>query len=210
MAMKIFRYIYCLSLMVLGVGLLQTTDLRAEGDVSEEKIFKKLQHKKYLTRNLDLKSLANEKKKDVLINKLSHKKSRGLKITVEERTEIHTMIKSQELPTIDLVIYFEFNSDKVTQDSLPTLVKLGKVLSRKELKGATIMVAGHTDAKGSAGYNQDLSRRRAETVKQFLAKSFDLEGDKLIAVGFGKEYLKKGIDPLSGENRRVQVTNLKQ
>ena len=44
--------------------------------------------------------------------------------------------------------------------------ELGKALSDPTLKGSTFMVAGHTDAVGSEGYNQDLSERRADTIKK--------------------------------------------
>ena len=43
---------------------------------------------------------------------------------------------------------------------------LGEALSDPQLKGSTFVVAGHTDGIGGEAYNQDLSERRADTIKR--------------------------------------------
>ncbi|MBC8013736.1 MAG: OmpA family protein [Methyloceanibacter sp.] len=70
------------------------------------------------------------------------------------------------------------------------------------------LVAGHTDAKGSDGYNLDLSDRRAKSVLRFLIEEFDIDPKQLVAVSFGEEQLKNDEDPRAAENRRVQVVNV--
>jgi outer membrane protein OmpA-like peptidoglycan-associated protein len=131
-----------------------------------------------------------------------------VKISAEERTEIAEIARESQLPQVDLEIYFDFGSANISQAALPTLVTLGQALSNEELSDAVFLIAGHTDAKGSAEYNQGLSERRAEAVKAFLVATFKLDPTALIAIGYGKEQLKLPDDPLSGENRRVQVVNL--
>ncbi|GJM03866.1 MAG: membrane protein [Rhodomicrobium sp.] len=128
--------------------------------------------------------------------------------TIEDRKEIAEIIEKHKLPTIDLTIYFDYNSAHITPQSIPTLIKLGQALSNKELKGGTFLVGGHTDARGSDHYNLTLSQRRAISVKTFLTDNFGIDYTKLVAVGYGEEMLKDFHDPNSGENRRVQVTNL--
>jgi outer membrane protein OmpA-like peptidoglycan-associated protein len=145
-------------------------------------------------------------------------KSRGLVIEVskkpveaqthEERKEITKIIKKYKLPTIDLTIYFEYNSAEISPSSISTMIKLGRALSDKELKEGTFLVAGHTDARGSDQYNLTLSQRRAKAVKKFLMENFAIKHGKLVAVGYGEEELKNFHEPHSGDNRRVQVTNL--
>ena len=145
-------------------------------------------------------------------------KSRGLVIEVakkkvehqthEDRKEITKIIKKYKLPTIDLTIYFEYNSAEISPASISTMIKLGRALSDKELKEGTFLVAGHTDAKRSDQYNLTLSQRRAKAVKHFLMENFAIKHGKLVAVGYGEEELKDFHNPHSGENRRVQVTNL--
>jgi OmpA family len=71
------------------------------------------------------------------------------------------------------------------------------------------LVAGHTDAKGGTTYNQKLSEHRAEAVKRFLVRRFDIPEENLVTVGYGKQQLKNRDDPFAAENRRVQVVNLK-
>ena len=57
-------------------------------------------------------------------------------------------------------------------------------------------------------YNQGLSERRADTIKQYLVDNYGIAGADLVTVGYGKTKLKdtaNGADPI---NRRVQVVNM--
>jgi OmpA family len=49
--------------------------------------------------------------------------------------------------------------------SLPSVRALGRAPSNADLKGATFIVAGHTDAAGGEAFNQELSERRAAAIK---------------------------------------------
>ena len=49
-----------------------------------------------------------------------------------------------------------------------------------------IEVLGHTDSRGSAAYNQDLSERRAQTVASYLQQSDSIEGDMVVPRGYGE------------------------
>ena len=92
-------------------------------------------------------------------------------------------------------------------EALPSLNELGKALTDPKLKGASILIAGHTDAKGSADYNLALSQRRAASVADFLIKTYHVDKGRLSVIGFGEEQLKNKEDPLADENRRVQIVN---
>ena len=140
-----------------------------------------------------------------LINKLrSTAKTRAL--TGDERDELADVAK--ERPSIDLEIYFDFNSSEITSRATPDLINLGRALTNADLKGGVYLISGHTDAKGSAGYNQGLSERRAQAVKDFLVARFRISDDTLVSAGYGKEQLKNTAEPFAAENRRVQITNL--
>ena len=84
---------------------------------------------------------------------------------------------------------------------------LGEALSDPQLKGSTFVVAGHTDGIGSEGYNQDLSERRADTIKKFLVDKYHIADSDLVTVGYGKTKLKDTANPADPLNRRVQVVN---
>jgi outer membrane protein OmpA-like peptidoglycan-associated protein len=114
---------------------------------------------------------------------------------------------SQQRPSIDLEINFDFNSAVVGPATVPLLLALGRALSKDEFKGTVFLINGHTDAKGSLEYNQDLSERRAEAVKKLLVEQFGMAPTTLIAIGYGKSHLKNAVEPFAAENRRVQVVN---
>ena len=79
-----------------------------------------------------------------------------------------------------------------------------------KLKSATVLnsvhVVGYTDGVGSASYNQKLSLRRAEAVRNYLTEH-GVPGDKVTVEGKGKS------DPIAdnkteagrAKNRRVEV-----
>jgi outer membrane protein OmpA-like peptidoglycan-associated protein len=119
-----------------------------------------------------------------------------------------TIQGDDKLPSIDLHIPFEFDSDKLTTEALLTLKRLGAALQDSRLSGYRFRIAGHTDAKGSAEYNQKLSERRAEAVRNYLVFQYDIDADRIETVGFGKSQLLDPSKPEDGINRRVQVINI--
>jgi len=135
-------------------------------------------------------------------------KGRTRQIVVEERTELTEIVKADRLPALDLEIYFDFDSSAITPQAMPTLVKLGQALASEQLKAASFVIGGHTDAKGAVDYNQHLSEARAAAVRAFLVRFFELSPQQLIAVGYGAEDLKNPNDPEAAENRRVTIVNL--
>lgn len=141
-----------------------------------------------------------------LISALKQKSSRGIAISQEERSKLADAVK--DLPVQDMEIPFELNSADVAPGARPNIEALGKALQNPELKGVSFLLAGHTDASGSAPYNQTLSERRAQTVRQMLIDEFKLTNEQFITVGYGPERLKNPRAPRSSENRRVQIVNL--
>jgi outer membrane protein OmpA-like peptidoglycan-associated protein len=111
-------------------------------------------------------------------------------------------------PKVDLEINFDYNSAELTPKAEPQLNSLGKALTSKELAGSTVMLGGHTDAKGSDEYNQGLSERRAETVKRFLIDTYKIPAANLVTAGYGKKDPKNPNDLFAAENRRVEIVNM--
>ena len=139
------------------------------------------------------------------IQTLRNRKTRSLSMG-ERRGEIAQIASAK--PKIDLDIQFDFNSAEIRTSSLPDVQALGKALSDPNLKGSTFIVAGHTDAIGSEAFNQDLSERRADTVKRYLTTKFGIVGTDLVTVGYGKDKPKDPNAPMDPINRRVQVVNM--
>lgn len=141
-----------------------------------------------------------------LISALKQKSSRGISISTEERGKLADAVK--DLPVQDMEILFELNSANISPKARPNIDALGRALQNNQLKGASFLLAGHTDASGSPKLNQTLSERRAQAVRQLLIDEFKLTNEQFIAVGYGPERLKDSKNPFAGENRRVQVVNL--
>lgn len=187
----------CASALLVACG----AALAAE-PVSEGRILRALTPKS-LTRNLSGTKTPQEIQRQSFINSVRGK-TRSL--SIDERTEVATIAK--ERPSIDLEIYFDYNSAEIANKAVPDLMNLGRALTNPALQGGVFLLSGHTDAKGGQDYNQGLSERRAQSVKTFLMQNFRIAGENLVAAGYGKEQLKNQANPFAPENRRVQVTNL--
>jgi outer membrane protein OmpA-like peptidoglycan-associated protein len=177
------------------------------GEATEDQIVRALAPKKPLTRGLSIATPADQavsaaqgKFVDSLRNRATRSLSSG------ERSQIAEIAKDK--PNIDLEITFDYNSATISAKAQPAVQALGKALSNPDLKGATFIVAGHTDAAGGATYNQELSERRADSVKRYLVDKFGIAGADLVTVGYGESRLKDTAHPLDPANRRVQVVNM--
>jgi outer membrane protein OmpA-like peptidoglycan-associated protein len=146
----------------------------------------------------------SDKEQSFIHSLRSPNKTRSL--TLDERQEVAAIAK--ERPSVDLDIYFDYNSADIASKAVPDLMNLGRALTDPQLEGSVFLLSGHTDAKGGQEYNLQLSERRAQAVKEFLAKNFRISNDGLVATGYGKEQLKNQANPFAAENRRVQITNL--
>ena len=197
-----------LSLLTLGAAL-SLGVAKAADDVTENQILQALAPaQKPLTRGL---SMGPQTQTDPaaaaegrFVQTLRNRPTRSLSLS--EREAIATIVKDK--PKIDLEINFDYNSADISAKSLASVQALGRALSNPELKGSTFVVAGHTDAAGGEAYNQDLSERRADSIKRYLVGKFGIAGTDLVTVGYGKTKLKDPVNPLAEVNRRVQVANM--
>jgi outer membrane protein OmpA-like peptidoglycan-associated protein len=105
-------------------------------------------------------------------------------------------------------IYFDVNKDMVKPESYGTLKDIAAVLN--EVPNVRVKIFGHTDADGDDAKNMDLSKRRAASVKNELANSFGVNGDRLETDGMGES---KPVAPNDTPvnkalNRRVEFVKL--
>lgn len=111
-------------------------------------------------------------------------------------------------PSIDLAVNFEYASAQLTADARLILDNLAKALADPALSGSRFRIAGHTDARGGDAYNLALSKRRAQSVAEYLTRQHSIKGERLAVEGFGRSQLLDPDHPASSVNRRVQITNL--
>jgi outer membrane protein OmpA-like peptidoglycan-associated protein len=104
-----------------------------------------------------------------------------------------------------VAVPFKFNKYNLTDDAKADLDKLaGDVKADKRY---FIAVEGYTDQVGTKAYNEALSRRRADSVVEYLVARHDLPIYRIHMIGLGEE---KPVDEAKtrearAKNRRVEV-----
>lgn len=110
---------------------------------------------------------------------------------------------TQEAIEIKEKVQFATGRDTILFDSYPLLDEIGAAIA--DLPDMRVVIEGHTDSQGAASYNMDLSRRRAEAVREYLI-SRGVSGTQLRAVGYGEERPIATNQTEAGreQNRRVE------
>jgi outer membrane protein OmpA-like peptidoglycan-associated protein len=206
--MTSFNKFSALKAITICAALSMTAGLAFAGDnVSSDQIIHALQPKP-LTRGLSVAvpqvDPAVKAKEVNFVHSIRNRKTRSM--SMGEREEIAEIAATK--PKIDLEIHFDFNSADISKDSVSSVKALGEALSDSQLRGSTFVVAGHTDGVGGESFNQELSERRADTIKHYLVEHYHIASGDLVTVGYGKTKLKDAADPSDGVNRRVQVVNM--
>jgi outer membrane protein OmpA-like peptidoglycan-associated protein len=109
-------------------------------------------------------------------------------------------------------VLFDFDKAELLPKARDILKQAAGVI-RDKAKG-TVRIAGFTDAKGDANYNQKLSERRADAVRDWFLTKEGLQNVKFATEGFGKQRpvapntKPDGSDDPEGrqKNRRVEIT----
>ena len=109
--------------------------------------------------------------------------------------------------SVNLNIPFDHNSSAITPQAEAQLKQLELALNSESLGKDRFVVAGHTDAKGSADYNKQLSLKRAEAVKRFLVGK-GMDAHRLDTMGYGSEHLLAPDHPEDPSNRRVEIRDV--
>ena len=117
---------------------------------------------------------------------------------------------AEMMPRVGAMILFEVGSANISQKSKKLLAEIGKGLSSPQLKDAKFMIEGHTDSAGEADLEQNLSEKRAESVKNYLVKQCKMGSDRLMAVGLGqsKPIASNDTDKGRQRNRRVEIVRM--
>lgn len=105
--------------------------------------------------------------------------------------------------TLSLPVKFAFDSATILPQARPQLDAVAQGI-RMLPEGQSVTIEGHTDAAGPETYNQDLSQRRAEAVKQYLISVHGIDAARLKTLGYGEFQPINDSDPYAPENRRVQ------
>jgi outer membrane protein OmpA-like peptidoglycan-associated protein len=107
---------------------------------------------------------------------------------------------------INRPVFFATDKDTILKKSFPVLKAVGDAL--KSTPGVRkISIEGHTDDRGNADHNLELSQRRADSVRTWLIEH-GIDAERLEAKGFGSTQPIRTNKTAKGraENRRVQFT----
>jgi len=101
-------------------------------------------------------------------------------------------------------VLFDFGKYDLRPEAREKLAKLSGIILAHQ--GLNLAIEGHTDNVGSEEFNQTLSEKRAETVRQYLVDQ-GLDGSSVTAAGFGKSSPIADNGSAAGrqKNRRVEI-----
>ena len=116
-----------------------------------------------------------------------------------------TRAPGKEKVTIALNVEFDTNKAVVKEKYYDEIKRVADFM--KEFPNTTAAIEGHTDNIASAAYNQKLSEKRANSVRQYLIDKFGIDGSRLTAIGYGltKPIASNDTEEGRQKNRRVEA-----
>ena len=123
---------------------------------------------------------------------------------------------SKVIDRLTIHVNFDFDKSDIRKADMAELKKASDFV--KKYRGAKVKLEGLTDSKGTEEYNQKLSERRAEAVRQYLITEGAVEKAMISTTGYGKlrpiapNKTQDGKDNPVGraENRRVEILILSE
>ena len=103
---------------------------------------------------------------------------------------------------VNVQVQFDFDSATLRDAEKPKLSAVCEAMKSVDVE--VFRIVGHTDSSGTDAYNQRLSLRRAEAVKDFMVSDCGISADRLQAVGVGEAHLYDEQNPRADVNRRVE------
>ena len=130
----------------------------------------------------------------------------NLKITTASPDTRSKLITEGKLITYGIT--FDVNKADLKPESYGTLKSIADVLT--ENPGVKVKITGHTDSDGDDAKNLDLSKRRAESVKNELVNSFGIDASRMLTDGAGesKPLAANDTPENKAKNRRVEFVKL--
>lgn len=110
-----------------------------------------------------------------------------------------------EAVRVELDVKFDFDKAQVKEGSFADIKNLADFMV--QYPQTTTVVEGHTDSIGTDGYNQGLSERRANAVRDVLVNQYGVAGSRVSAVGYGESrpVADNATDAGRAINRRVEA-----
>ncbi len=113
-------------------------------------------------------------------------------------------ILTREGVEIDLHVEFDFDKSVVKDQYMPRIEAVADFMKKYPATSTTL--EGHTDSIGPDSYNQGLSERRANAVRNIFIERFGISGDRLKAVGYGESKPIADNSTKEGRDRNRRTT----
>ena len=126
-------------------------------------------------------------------------------VVVEEVVEEVAVAEPAEAVRVELDVKFDFDKAQVKPESYGDIKNLADFLT--QYPQTTTVVEGHTDSVGSDAYNQKLSERRANAVRDVLVNQYGVDAARVNAAGYGeaRPVADNATDSGRAVNRRVEA-----
>jgi outer membrane protein OmpA-like peptidoglycan-associated protein len=128
---------------------------------------------------------------------------------LNRRVDIVVIAEPRALDTIRFpsVALFPRRSAEITEQGKQTLEDNREVAQDLLNRATYIEVVGNTDDVGDDAYNMELSRQRAQAVRDYLVSNFGIDPSKIVTVGAGETnpVASNTTDEGRAQNRRVDV-----
>ena len=109
----------------------------------------------------------------------------------------------KETVQVELEVLFDTNKAEVKPAFFSEIQRVAEFM--KLFPATNALIEGHTDSRGDATYNQQLSQRRADAVRDVLISEHGIAADRLESKGYGEEDPRASNETREGQaqNRRV-------
>ncbi len=135
----------------------------------------------------------------------------GIEIIGVEKTieRVLVNLKAEETDTelklmLDASVLFDYDQSNIRPDAEISLLSVLTVI--EEYHSSKVRIEGHTDDTGEEDYNLDLSKKRAQSVRDWLIER-GCDPERLIPIGFGesKPIASNDTEENRQQNRRVEI-----
>ena len=106
---------------------------------------------------------------------------------------------------LQAVVYFAFDSSEITSEAASVLNQHASLLSSNPNAG--VVIAGHTDERGSREYNMALGERRAQAARNYLAaQGVAVNNVRIISYGEERPAVAGTTEDAYAQNRRAELS----
>lgn len=133
--------------------------------------------------------------------------TRPARVALRAPATHHSAAAATSSGGLDMLVSFDNGSATLTEQAKAEARAFAEAMRAPALAGMRFSIDGHTDAVGNRDYNLDLSKRRAQSVADYLIGQ-GIDAARLDPHGYGFDKPRPGTAPRSPANRRVEFAKL--